>query len=65
MEEIKHQIQKVIEQEYREALKKGFLDSSTIVNQIWKLLFDKDPEIFSKPEPAYGCYDYFDELEEK
>ncbi len=65
MEEIKLKIQKIIEKEYREAVKKGILDSSTIVNQIWKLLFEKDPESFSKPEPAYGCYDYFDELEEK
>ena len=65
MEDIKHQIQKVIEQEYRDALIKGLFDSSNIVNQIWKLLFEKEQENFSKPEPAYGCYDYFDELEGK
>ena len=65
MEEIKHQIQNIIEKEFGDAIKKGFLDSSIIVNKIWKLLFEKDSEIFSKPEPAYGCYDYFDELDEK
>ncbi len=65
MEEIKYQIRKIIEKEYKEALEKGLLDSSNIVNKIWDLLVEKEEEIVAKPEPVYGCYENSDEFELK
>ncbi|MFZ0455789.1 MAG: hypothetical protein WCE54_12460 [Ignavibacteriaceae bacterium] len=63
MEEIKYQIRQIIEQECKEALEKGLLDSASIVNQICKLLFKKEDDIVVQPEPVYGCYENFDEFE--
>ena len=63
MEEMKYQIRQIIEKEYKEALEKGLLDSSSIVNQIWKLLAEKKEENIVKPEPVYGCYESSDEFE--
>jgi hypothetical protein len=63
MEEIKQQIRKIIESEYKDALKKGLLDSRYIVNKIWKLLVEKEIIYLSSPEAVYGCYENFDETE--
>lgn len=63
MEEIKYQIRQIVEREYKKALEKGLMDSSSIVNQIWKLLVEKENNIVVKPEPAYGCYENSDEFE--
>lgn len=65
MEEIKNQIRQIIEKEYKTALEKGLLDSSSIVNKIWKLLEEKKEENIVKPEPVYGCYENPDEFELK
>jgi hypothetical protein len=62
MEKIKHQIQKIIEREYKDALKKGLLDSLSIVNKIWELLNEAEVCI-SIPEPAYGCYENINEFD--
>lgn len=65
MEEIKSQICKLIEKEYKEAMEKGILDSYSIVNKIWKLLAEKKEDGIVKPEPVYGCYENSDEYELK
>lgn len=61
MEEMKNQIRKIIELEYKDALKKGLLDSTTVVNKIWTLLLEKNAVSTLAPEPAYGCYENTDE----
>ncbi|MEJ2614484.1 MAG: hypothetical protein P8Z35_05980 [Ignavibacteriaceae bacterium] len=63
MEAIKNQIRRIIEKECKEALEKGLLNSASIVNQICKLLAEKEENIVVKPEPVYGCYENSDEFE--
>jgi hypothetical protein len=63
MEKIKYQIHQIIEKEFKEALEKGLLDSSSIVSQICKLFFEKEDDIVVKPEPVYGCYENSNEFE--
>ena len=63
MEEIKYQIRQIIEQECREALEKGLINSSSIANQIYKLLTEQEENTVVKPEPVYGCYENSDEFE--
>lgn len=65
MEEIKYQIRQINEKECKEALEKGLLDSSSIVNQIYNLLVEKEKDIDLKPKPVYGCYENADEFEIK
>ena len=65
MEEIKYQIRQILEREYKKALQKGMLDSSSIVNQIWQLIKENEENIVVKPEPVYGCYENPDEFEIK
>ena len=62
MEEMKHQIRQIIEEECKEALEKGLLDSSSIADQICKLLTKQEEDIIVKPEPVYGCYEDSDEF---
>lgn len=57
MEEVRLLIKKVIELEYKDALKKGLLDSRSISNKIWELLIDKDALRIPVPEAASGCYE--------
>jgi hypothetical protein len=57
MEEVRLLIKKVIELEYKDALKKGLLDSRSISNKIWDLLIDKDALHIPAPEAASGCYE--------
>lgn len=61
MDEIKQQIKKIIENEYRDALKRGLLDSTIIVNKIWVMLTENEAVNKLAPEPAYGCFENFDE----
>jgi len=61
MEEMKNQIRKIIELEYKDALQKGLLDSATVVNKIWTLLLEKNAVSALAPEPAFGCYENVDE----
>lgn len=61
MEEVKNQIRKIIEIEYKDALNKGLLDPAKVVNKIWKLLIEKDAVNIMAPEPAFGCYENLDE----
>jgi hypothetical protein len=63
MEKIKHQIRKIIEREYKDALEKGLFDSTSVANQIWELLNEKETQNFI-PEPAYGCYENIDEFDQ-
>lgn len=57
MEEVRQLIKKVVELEYKNALKKGLLDSRSVSNKIWNLLVDKDALHIPVPEAASGCYE--------
>jgi len=57
MEEVRQLIKKVIELEYKDALKKGLLDSRSISKKYGIFLIDKDALQIPAPEAASGCYE--------
>jgi predicted DNA-binding protein (UPF0278 family) len=61
MDEVLQQIMKTIEREFKDALNNGLLDSASVANKIWDILIDKEAIKVSVPEPAYGCWENFDE----
>ena len=61
MEDIRQTIKKIIELEYKKALKAGILDSTKIVEKIWVQLIDKNLISIPAPEPAHGCFENYEE----
>jgi len=61
MDEVLQQIMKTIEREFKDALNDGLLDSASVANKIWDILIDKEAIKVVVPEPAYGCFENFEE----
>lgn len=61
IDEVRQQIGKIIEQEYRKALDKGLLNPMGISNQIWNMLIEKNAIYIPVPESASGCYEELDD----
>ncbi len=61
MEELRQQIGKIIEIEYKKAINKGLLNPKEISNKIWNLLIEEDAIYIPVPESASGCYEDFEE----
>lgn len=61
MEDIRQIIKKIIELEYKKAHKAGIFDSAKIVEKIWAQLIEKNLINIPAPEPAYGCFENYEE----
>ena len=60
IEEVRQQIGRIIEAEYRKALAAGLLNPLGISNEIMNLLIEKNALYVPIPESASGCYEDFE-----